>query len=710
MIRTITLIEPKNDHLHIFSRFELPRLGGILLATIMRDRGYNARALYMSRREIAAYTIDTDLVGISTITATAVAAYAIADDFRGKGVPVVFGGPHVSFLPEEALQHADYCVTGEGETCFPLLVAALNGEGSLDDVPGLVWRENGTIRRNASAAPIEDLDTLPFPDFSLLTMGRGVTMGGAGNGRATLPVQTSRGCPFDCTFCSVTGMFGRHYRHRSTASIIAELSRYNPKEYVIFFYDDNFTASPRKAKELLREMIRLRLGFTWSTQVRSDVARDPELLDLMAEAGCATLFIGFESVDPKALKEMKKNQTVEEIRHAIREIRSRKIHVHGMFVFGFDSDTAETTRATVDFALAEKIDSAQFLILTPLPGVELLHGDVRAGPAPRHGMGHLRRSPREVRAPRLHPVRAAEVTDRGAPTLLRPRARDCAAPARQDRRVRDRHLRLQAQPPVAAHGEGVPGAAAGAAADSPAALRNGSPPRPSGIESAAGTMQGTKALDTFSRLFPWLMRKRLVFALVGKSGTGKSFKAREVARRFRIDLIIDDGLLIRGKKIMAGRSAKREKGILSAIKTAVFANPDQIKEVRQVLAERARGRVLIIGTSRKMIMRIATTLELLPVHRVISIEEVSTREEISRSLRTRAEQGKHIIPVPGVEIKRNYPHIFFESVQVLLKGKKGLRRSEEEIVEKTVVRPEYGRLRAPRRSTPSEPDTRGSGI
>jgi len=219
-----------------------------------------------------------------------------------------------------------------------------------------------------------------------------------------------------------------------------------------------------------------------------------------------------------------------------------------------------------------------------------------------------------------------------------------------------------------------------------------------------------KAFETLSRLFPWLMRKRLVFALVGKSGTGKSFKAREVARRFRIDLIIDDGLLIRGKKIMAGRSAKREKGILSAIKTAVFANPDQIRDVRRVLAERARGRVLIIGTSRKMITRIATTLELLPVHRVISIEEVSTREEISRSLRIRAEQGKHIIPVPGVEIKRNYPHIFFESVQVLLKGKKGLRRSEEEIVEKTVVRPEYGRLRAPRRSAPDGKGTQGTGI
>jgi radical SAM superfamily enzyme YgiQ (UPF0313 family) len=368
MITRVTLIEPRTDHLHIFSRFQLPRLGGILLATIMRDRGFQAKALYMRGRDIPSSAFNTDLVGLSTITATAPSAYAVADRFRARGVPVVFGGPHATFLPEEALEHGDYCITGEGETSLPLLVDALNGKGALTDVPGLVWRDGSLLRRNPPAPPVEDLDSLPFPDFSLLDMGRSRKMGGPGPGRATLPVQTSRGCPFDCTFCSVTGMFGRRYRHRSTASVIAELSRYDSRENTIFFYDDNFAANPRKTKELLREMIRLRLGFRWSTQVRSDVARDPELLDLMAEAGCSTLFIGFESVDPEALREMKKSQTVDEIRYAVRQIRSRGIHVHGMFVFGFDSDTPRSTRATVDFALAEKIDSAQFLLLTPLPG------------------------------------------------------------------------------------------------------------------------------------------------------------------------------------------------------------------------------------------------------------------------------------------------------------------------------------------------------
>jgi hypothetical protein len=208
-----------------------------------------------------------------------------------------------------------------------------------------------------------------------------------------------------------------------------------------------------------------------------------------------------------------------------------------------------------------------------------------------------------------------------------------------------------------------------------------------------------RPMQTLKRLFPWIVARPRTFALVGKSGTGKSFKARAVARRFHIDLIIDDGLLIRGQKIIAGRSAKREKGILSAIKTAVFANPDHIAEARKAITEGNFARILVICTSLKMLQRIVSTLALPPIHRVIKIEEVSTREEISRALRVRAEQGKHIIPVPAVEIKRSYPHIFFESVKILLKGKRGLRKTEAEIVEKTVVRPEYGigsRARQPR--------------
>lgn len=193
------------------------------------------------------------------------------------------------------------------------------------------------------------------------------------------------------------------------------------------------------------------------------------------------------------------------------------------------------------------------------------------------------------------------------------------------------------------------------------------------------------------RLLPWLSRGPQTYALVGKSGTGKSFKARTVAQRFRIDLIIDDGLLIRKHKILAGRSAKREKGILSAIKTALFANPDQVTEVKKALAAEGYRRILIIGTSVRMIEKIRKTLGLPPTHRIITIEEVSRRQEIEMALQVRAEQGKHIIPVPALEIKRNYPHIYFESIKILLKGNARARANKENIVEKTVVRPAYSR-------------------
>ncbi len=369
MIGKVSIIEVKSEHLHIFSRFELPRIGATLLATILRDRGLQAEAMFLPRKTLLARRIQTDLAGISTITATAPASYAVADDLRQRGIPVVFGGPHASFQPEEALEHGDYCLVGEAEQTLPMLVEALNGGRALEDVPGLVWRKGGVIVRNPAARPIDDLDSLPFPDYSLLDMGRR-RMGAFLLGGSIVPVQTSRGCPYDCSFCSVTGMFGKRYRFRSTANVMAELERFRPGQH-IFFYDDNFAANSRHTRELLHAMIERKFGFQWSTQVRADIARDPELLDLMYRAGCSTVFIGFESVDPRALAEMKKGQSIDEMRQAVHELHHRHIHVHGMFVFGFDADTPETVKATVDFAIRERIDSAQFLLLTPLPGSQL---------------------------------------------------------------------------------------------------------------------------------------------------------------------------------------------------------------------------------------------------------------------------------------------------------------------------------------------------
>jgi uncharacterized alkaline shock family protein YloU/adenylate kinase family enzyme len=190
--------------------------------------------------------------------------------------------------------------------------------------------------------------------------------------------------------------------------------------------------------------------------------------------------------------------------------------------------------------------------------------------------------------------------------------------------------------------------------------------------------------------FVYVFRGVRVFALVGGSGTGKSFRARLVAQKYGIELIVDDGLLIKDQKILAGRSAKKEKGILAAIGTALFAEEKHAESVRQVLSRQPFRRILIIGTSEKMVRKIAKRLQLPHPTKIVEIEDVASREEIAAAIRSRKTEGKHIIPVPALEIKRSYPHIFLDSMKIFFKRRFQPLKSGD-IIEKTVVRPEYSK-------------------
>lgn len=376
----IVFIEPQAPNLHIFSRFPQPRLGTLILGTMMRGRGWEVEVFIEEFRKIDYGVLaSADLVGISTITSTAPRAYAIADRVRAAGVSVIMGGPHVTYLTEEALDHSDFVIRGEGEDALMAFIDAWTLGAGWDGVPNLSYRmtedpSRGLIVHNPMHPPSCDLDRLPFPDLSLLRPD------GSGPRRlSSIPVQTSRGCPFDCSFCSVTGMFGRKFRFRSTANVIEELRRYDSRKNIVFFYDDNFAADPSRTRALCEAMISERFKFRWTTQVRADVARDPELVRLMKRAGCHTLFIGFESVNPRSLEDMKKKQTVDEIMRAVRVLRKNRIHIHGMFVLGFDQDDWDTVKKTVRFAERVRLTSTQFLILTPLPGSEFYDKMVAEG-------------------------------------------------------------------------------------------------------------------------------------------------------------------------------------------------------------------------------------------------------------------------------------------------------------------------------------------
>ncbi|MCX6569013.1 MAG: radical SAM protein, partial [Candidatus Aminicenantes bacterium] len=289
---------------------------------------------------------------------------AIADRARAMGVPVLMGGPHVTYLTEEALEHADFVVRGEGEAALTAFIDAQERGEGFAEVPSLSYKDAaGIVVHNPMAPRAADLDLIPFPDFTLLRPDAKHA-----KHMPSIPVLTSRGCPFDCSFCSVTGMFGRKYRFRSTANIIEELRLYNDRKALIFFYDDNFAADPKRTRDLCEAMIREKFRFKWTTQVRADIARDPDLVRLMKKAGCHTVYIGFESVNPESLEGMKKSQTVAEIARAVKVFRRCRVHIHGMFVLGFDEDDWKSVRKTVRFAKKARLTSTQFLILTPLPG------------------------------------------------------------------------------------------------------------------------------------------------------------------------------------------------------------------------------------------------------------------------------------------------------------------------------------------------------
>ncbi|MGC9311849.1 MAG: hypothetical protein ACP5IA_04080 [Sediminispirochaetaceae bacterium] len=191
----------------------------------------------------------------------------------------------------------------------------------------------------------------------------------------------------------------------------------------------------------------------------------------------------------------------------------------------------------------------------------------------------------------------------------------------------------------------------------------------------------------------WLLRGVTVYALVGRSGTGKSFRAKLVAQKYGIDLLIDDGLLIKDQRIIAGKSAKREKAYLSAIKTALFANDRHCREVRHVLEKEKFKRILILGTSEKMTSKISSRLKLPSPSKVINIEEIASKEDIETAVMSRRKEGKHVIPVPTIEIHRNYPQFVYDSVKVFLKKSFSFLPEKEKVFEKTVVQPEFGKGR-----------------
>lgn len=286
---------------------------------------------------------DADLIALTAMTAQAVRAYQLADAFRAQGKTVVMGGFHASNLPDEALQHVDSVVVGEGELAWPQLLADYQA-GRLQRI----YRADGLI------------------DMAMIPPARRELFQGSGH-FFTNTIQTTRGCPFDCEFCSVTAFYGRKYRKRPVEQVLAELAQLRKANAFVFFVDDNIVADRRYSLPLFEGM--KGMGIKWLSHAPIDFAEDQELLTAAGESGCVGMFVGFESLNQDSLAAMGKvTNKAESYREYAQRFRVHGIGILGSFVMGCDGDTPAVFEKTLRFCEDARLEAAIFPILTPYPG------------------------------------------------------------------------------------------------------------------------------------------------------------------------------------------------------------------------------------------------------------------------------------------------------------------------------------------------------
>ncbi len=314
-------------------------------------------------------TVHADLVAISAMTPQAPRAYGIAAAFRARGIPVVMGGFHASNLPDEALAHVDAVVIGEGETVWPRLLADC---------------ARGALERRYQTDGLLAMDAIPPARREIFTGKRYLF---------TNTIQTTRGCPFDCEFCSVTAFYGRNYRKRPVAAVLAELEVLRRKNSFVFFVDDNLVGDRRYALELFAGMAGM--GCKWLSHAPIDLAHDPELLQAAGRSGCFGLFVGFESLNEASLTAMGKvtNRAASYLADA-QAFRDNGIGILGSFVLGYDGDTPAVFDQILNFCETARLEAAIFPILTPFPGTAVrarlgAEGRIISNDWEDYDMGHV---------------------------------------------------------------------------------------------------------------------------------------------------------------------------------------------------------------------------------------------------------------------------------------------------------------------------------
>ena len=343
------MVEFCHDELEVMPNLALLSIAGYIDTNLHEVKYIEETFVFNSGQTPEYYFEDFDLVGISAFTKQAPRAYEIADHFRSKNIPVVLGGNHVTALPHEAVEHGDYIMVGEGEDTFPEFWADFQ-KGSAKQF----YHSNRNIH----------LSVVPAPRFELTTHRERYNK---------IPLQTTRGCPYHCEFCSITAVYGHKFRVKPVEKVIEEIQLVKSlfETPHISFVDENMLVDKDYAKALLRAMIPLNV--TWECYCDLTIADDDHLLDLMRESGCYEIQVGLETVNPESLKQVSpwKYKRLSNYSFYIDKIQKKGIGIMGLFMIGMDYDTPESFQNLWQFIKDNKIFEADLAIMTPLPGSEL---------------------------------------------------------------------------------------------------------------------------------------------------------------------------------------------------------------------------------------------------------------------------------------------------------------------------------------------------
>jgi radical SAM superfamily enzyme YgiQ (UPF0313 family) len=326
------------------------------------------------------------LVGIGAMTRMIEKAYRIADAIRAVGVPVVMGGPHVTEMADEALgrdggpRHADAVALGEADETWPKIVQDA-ARGELKDLYAPVDAFGQDRKPTLQPYPSIPWDTINLGQFNLIPKIATPMLRRLGEGWGTfriIPMESGRGCPYGCEFCTVTGFFGDSIRFRTNQSVVNELlllkarAKSEGGQIAVFFIDDNFAINIKRTKSLLRDIIAAGAQLNWVAQISANLLRDEELVDLIAASGGKWVFIGMESIDPANLASVNKGfNKPGEYAAVLERLAQRNVYAITSFIFGMDNDTPGVAERTLQEIRTWPPGLPIFGLLTPLPATPL---------------------------------------------------------------------------------------------------------------------------------------------------------------------------------------------------------------------------------------------------------------------------------------------------------------------------------------------------